>query len=92
MKVKFTLDQQIEHMKNKNISFNLYSEVETKKFLTNNNYYFKVKAFAKNYRKTNNKYIALDFRYLCQSELFETAKGTALLVKRFGRNGDKRIP
>ena len=29
---------------------------------------------------------------VCQSELFETAKGTALLVKRFDRNGDKRIP
>ena len=29
---------------------------------------------------------------ICQSELFETAKGTALLVKRFDRNGDKRIP
>ena len=29
---------------------------------------------------------------VCQSELFETAKGTALLVKRFDRNGDNRIP
>ena len=29
---------------------------------------------------------------VCQSELFETVKGTALLVKRFDRNGDKRIP
>lgn len=29
---------------------------------------------------------------VCQSELFETAKGTALLVKRFDRNAGKRIP
>lgn len=29
---------------------------------------------------------------VCESELFDTVKGTALLVKRFDRNGDKRIP
>ena len=29
---------------------------------------------------------------VCQSELFETAKGTALLVKRFDRSAGKRIP
>nr|WP_314392279.1 type II toxin-antitoxin system HipA family toxin [uncultured Campylobacter sp.] len=29
---------------------------------------------------------------VCQSELFETAKGTALLVKRFDRNAGKGIP
>lgn len=71
-KEKYTIDKQIEHMKNQNINFKLYSEKEAKDFLTTNNYYFKVKAFAKNYRKYNNKYIDLDFRYLRKFTILDT--------------------
>lgn len=69
MKVKLTVDEQIEHMKNKGIKFNITSEGEAKEFLSNNNYYFKLKAYAKNYEQylTGTKagqYINLEFAYL----------------------------
>ncbi len=35
-----TSNELIEHMKNKEIKFNIISEIEAKKILENNNYYF----------------------------------------------------
>lgn len=68
-KSKLSVNEQITHMKNKGILFNISTEIEAKNFLTNNNYYFKVKAFAKNFDKyqtgeKEGKYINLDFSYL----------------------------
>ena len=72
-KPKLTLQQQIAYMKNiKGIGFTLVNEEHALSFLQENNYYFKLKAFAKNYQKytnTNNpdkigKYINLEFAYL----------------------------
>lgn len=73
-KEKYSIDQQIQHMKKQDIKFNLYSADEAKSFLTKSNYYFKVKAFAKNYRKNkdNNKYIDLDFKYLRKFTILDT--------------------
>ncbi len=53
----------------KGIQFNITSEDAAKAFLTHNNYYFKMKAFAKNYEKyatgdVAGKYVDLDFAYL----------------------------
>lgn len=55
----------------KGIKFNIVNEAEAQKFLKYNNYYFKLKAFAKNYPKYNqitsekkNQYINLEFAYL----------------------------
>lgn len=51
------------------IKFNIINEEEAEEFLKNNNYYFKIKSYAKNYSKYDNglntgKYINLEFAYL----------------------------
>lgn len=65
-KIKLTIDNQIEDMKSKGISFNLCSEADAKKFLINNTYYFKIKAYEKNYSNDNRDHVYrdLDFEYL----------------------------
>lgn len=69
-KINLDIDSQIEHMKYiSGIRFSLVNEEEAKLFLKNNNYYFKLKSFAKNYEKYNTgelkgKYINLEFAYL----------------------------
>jgi hypothetical protein len=73
-KRKLTIDEQIDYMKNKSgIKFNIVSEEEAKNFLTKNTYYFKIKAYAKNYEKYQEgenagKYINLEFAYFCNME------------------------
>ncbi|MGN0734763.1 MAG: Abi family protein [Anaerovoracaceae bacterium] len=69
MKEKLTVEQQIQHMKSKGVQFNIVSEEEAISYLTNNTYYFKIKAYAKNYDKyrTTEKagqYVNLEFAYL----------------------------
>lgn len=69
MKEKLTVEQQIQHMKSKGVQFNIVSEKEAISYLTNNTYYFKIKAYAKNYDKyrTTEKagqYVNLEFAYL----------------------------
>lgn len=67
---KLTIEQQIVHMRDeKGIKFNIMSEEAAKAFLTKNSYYFKVKAFRKNYTRYNSgenkgKYYDLEFAYL----------------------------
>jgi len=69
-KSKLSIDEQISYMKNiKGISFNIIDEEMAKTFLVNNNYYFKLKAYAKNYDKymsgvNNGKYLNLEFAFL----------------------------
>lgn len=56
---------QILHLKEKGITFNNSSEKEAKDYLQNNNNFFKLYSYRKNYEKYNNgKYIDLDFDYL----------------------------
>lgn len=69
-RAKLNLDEQIIHMRDdKGIKFNIDSEDDAKSFLTYNNYYFKIKAFAKNFEKYATgehigKYVDLEFAYL----------------------------
>lgn len=69
-KKKLSFDQQIEHMKNKGITFHHMSEAEAKDFIMYHTYYFKIKCYAKNYAKypsghpKQNQYKNLDFAYL----------------------------
>lgn len=71
-KKKLTIEEQINHMKKNNgIKFTLMNENEAIHFLKNNNYYFKIKAYAKNYEKyitgeNAGKYINLEFAYLVE--------------------------
>ena len=66
---KLSIPQQIEHMKKKGISFELYKETAARTFLAEHNYYFKLKAYAHNFERykdpeKDNRYINLDFAHL----------------------------
>ncbi len=64
-KIKLPINKEIEKMRCSGIKFELISEDDAKNFLTHNTYYFKLKAFQKNYNKNaNGEYINLDFAYL----------------------------
>ncbi|MCL2374919.1 MAG: Abi family protein [Firmicutes bacterium] len=68
-KEKLTIKQQIEHMKSKGIRFKLVKPKEAEKFITDQSYYFKIKAYAKNFKKDEKKqdnYSNLDFAYLVE--------------------------
>ena len=71
MKTLLSVDDLINHMKNKGIKFNIISEDEAKEFLNNNNYYFKLEAYRSlnpkiYYTKSKKiwKYQNLEFEYL----------------------------
>ena len=73
MKKKLTIDEQIEDLKKKGVTFEIMSEEEAKKFLRYNNYYFKLKSYAKNYpiNPKNGKYVNSDLpKYLSNFPYF----------------------
>ncbi|WP_026766095.1 Abi family protein [Selenomonas ruminantium] len=64
-----TLDEQIEHLKAKGITFQSYTEEAAKHFLSEHNYLTKVSAYRKNYTQhpagpNQGKYVRLDFAHL----------------------------
>ena len=68
-KPKLSLDGQIEHLKENGVRFNIMNEMEAKEYLAQNNNYFKLTAYRKNYAKhpageNKDKYINLEFAYL----------------------------
>lgn len=68
-KGKLNITEQINHMKEKGIQFNIEDEKFATDYLTNNTYYFKLKAYEKLYNKSpfgenEGKYINLEFAYL----------------------------
>lgn len=67
-KIKLTIEEQIQDMVNKNIKFEVCSKEEAAKFLKYNNYYFKLKSYARNYNinSQTKKYYNLDFAYLVE--------------------------
>ena len=69
MKQLLSIDELIQHMKNRGITFNEISENDAKQFLQNNNYYMKLAAYRSNYDKCDTgkrqgQYKKLDFGYL----------------------------
>ena len=69
MKRLLSIDELIQHMKNRGITFNEISENDAKQFLQNNNYYMKLAAYRANYDKCDTgkrqgQYKKLDFGYL----------------------------
>lgn len=71
-KKKLSIDEQVEHMKKLGIKFNIVTEEEAKKYLENDTYFFKIKAYAKNYDKNKEgKYTNLDFGYLKELSLLD---------------------
>lgn len=76
VKVKFSIEQQITHMKSKGITFDIVSEQEAYDYLENNNYYFKIKSYAKMFEKYKmgekaGKYVNLDFAYLKEMAILD---------------------
>ncbi len=65
-KPKLSVEEIINDIKSKNITFKYVSEEEARNYLLYNTYYFKLKSYAKNYVKNpvRNKYSGLDFSYL----------------------------
>lgn len=68
-KPRLSLDGQVEHLKQKGVLFNIMDEEAAKEYLTQNNNYFKLTAYRKNYGKhpdgeNKGKYINLEFAYL----------------------------
>lgn len=69
MKPLIKTKQQVDHLKNKGITFHYCSESAAADYLRENNNYFKLTSYRKNYEKYENpenkgKYINLDFAYL----------------------------
>lgn len=67
---KLTIPKQIEYMECKGIKFDIMTKADAASFLDGHNYYFKLKAYAKNYHKypdaRNGTYKNLDFAYLVE--------------------------
>lgn len=62
---KLTIAGQIEHMKKRGIAFEIVNEDSAIRYLAENNNYFKLRAYRKNYDKNGEgKYVGLDFAYL----------------------------
>jgi abortive infection bacteriophage resistance protein len=76
-KFKLTIEEQIEHMKSDlGISFEIVNEQSAKIFLSHHNYYFRIKAFAKNFEKYKSgldkgKYVNLEFAYLQELSIID---------------------
>lgn len=65
---KLTIEQQVDHLKSKGVTFTLCSEEQAISFLRNSTFFFKIKAFDKNYviNPKTGLYINLDFAYLME--------------------------
>lgn len=68
-KLKLSVHDQVEHLKNKGVLFTIMNEEEAEDYLRNHNNYFKLAAYRKNYQKNPGgadagKYIKLEFVYL----------------------------
>jgi abortive infection bacteriophage resistance protein len=63
-KPKFTFSEMTAHAVEKGITFNIISESDTIRYLTNRNYYFKLTSYRSNFKKMDGVYANLDFSYL----------------------------
>lgn len=74
---KLTIEEQIAHMRDdRGVKFNIMSEEAAANFLHYNSYYFKIKAFRKNYSKYNSgpkcgQYYNLEFAYLRELSIID---------------------
>ena len=67
-KIKLTVEEQIKDMVEKNVKFEICTVQDAKSFLKYNNYYVKIKSYARNYNfdPIKKKYFNLDFAYLVE--------------------------
>ncbi len=76
-KPMLTSDQLIDHLKDKGVLFNITSEGDAKKHLSEHNNYFKLSSYRKNYPKADKgvnagKYLSLEFAYLVELARLDT--------------------
>ena len=76
--------EQINHLKDKGIKFELISEIDAENYLKGNNNYFKLTSYKKNfpkYEKGENfrKYINLDFKMLMDLSIIDMRIRKAML-------------
>ena len=79
-KPKLSVPQQIRHMEEAGITFEHISKAEATRFLQYNTYYFKLKAYAKNFTKYKNgeragKYFNLDLGQFTRNYTQTTKRG-----------------
>lgn len=68
MKSKYSIDEQLKNLEDKNVQFNIMSKEEAREYLQNSTYYFKLKSYEKSfeYNVSKNQYINLKFAYLVE--------------------------
>lgn len=68
LKSKYSIDEQLKNLEDKNVQFNIMSKEEAREYLQNNTYYFKLKSYEKSfeYNATKHQYINLEFAYLVE--------------------------
>lgn len=72
LKCKKSVEELIEHMKDKGITFNYYSERNARHYLSEHTYYYKLSSYRKNYVKNRKgKYVNLDFEYLKELSIID---------------------
>lgn len=77
---KISLEEQVQHMKLRGIQFNIVSEEQAVTFLKESNYYFKLKAYEKNYPlSSRKKYCNLEFAYLQELSTIDMLLRKAIL-------------
>ena len=77
MRLKLSIPAQIKDMKEAGITFDIASEADARRYLEHSTYYFRIKAYAKNYDKYSEtlkkgQYINLDFAYLLDLSQIDT--------------------
>lgn len=66
-KPKITVFKQIKHLEEKGVKFTIMDRTSASVFLSKNNFFFKLKSYAKNFDKgEDGKYLDLDFAYLVE--------------------------
>lgn len=68
LKSKYSVDEQLKNLEDKNVQFNIMSKEEAREYLQCNTYYFKLKSYEKSfeYNVSKNQYINLEFAYLVE--------------------------
>lgn len=73
---KLSVPEQVQHMKNNGIRFDLITEKDAEEYLTNNTYFFKLKAYDVLFEKyrigeKQGQYVNLDFAYLQELSIID---------------------
>lgn len=63
---KLNYSEQIKHLSEKGVKFEIMNKSDATNFIKNNTYFFKIKSYAKNYDYVDGQYINLDFAYLVE--------------------------